>query len=300
MIDTEALSFALGAGLVAALNPCGFAFLPGYLGLVIAGSQETSRPTALIRAGAATAGMAVGFLTVFGIFGLLISPVIASAQKYLPFATVVIGVLLVGLAIWLLVGKDVSIILPRLANGAPTTRLRSMYGYGVGYAIASLSCTIAPFLAVIGMTFKQGSLLSGVLAFVAYALGMTITVGVAALSVALAGSSATAAFRRVLPLVGRIVGVIVLLTGLYVTYYGYYEIRLYFANGETDDPVILAAGAVQSWLIDLVNGLSPWSLVGAAAALITAGVGWHVVAPRSTRNRDTAVTGDRPARPPTA
>jgi hypothetical protein len=31
VIDTTALSFALGARLVAALNPCGFAFPPGYL-----------------------------------------------------------------------------------------------------------------------------------------------------------------------------------------------------------------------------------------------------------------------------
>ncbi|MGB5798317.1 MAG: cytochrome c biogenesis protein CcdA, partial [Mycolicibacter algericus] len=46
MIDSATLSFALGAGLVAALNPCGFAFLPGYLGLVIAGSRDTSRPAA--------------------------------------------------------------------------------------------------------------------------------------------------------------------------------------------------------------------------------------------------------------
>ncbi|MCH9701477.1 MAG: cytochrome c biogenesis protein CcdA, partial [Actinomycetia bacterium] len=40
MIDTAALGFALGAGLVAALNPCGFAFLPGYLGLVIVGEGQ--------------------------------------------------------------------------------------------------------------------------------------------------------------------------------------------------------------------------------------------------------------------
>lgn len=136
MINTAALSFALGAGQVAALNPCGFAFLPGYLGLVIAGSQGTSRPRAVLRAGAATAGMSLGFLTVFGVFGLLISPVIASAQRYLPFATVVIGLLLVGLAIWLLAGKELSIILPKSMGGTPTTRLGSMYGYGVGYAVA--------------------------------------------------------------------------------------------------------------------------------------------------------------------
>ncbi len=284
MINTAALSFALGAGLVAALNPCGFAFLPGYLGLVIAGSQGTSRPRAVLRAGAATAGMSLGFLTVFGVFGLLISPVIASAQRYLPFATVVIGVLLVGLAIWLLAGKELSIILSKSMGGTPTTRLSSMYGYGVGYAVASLSCTVAPFLAVISTTFKQGSVLSGVLAFVAYAVGMTLTVGVAALTVALAGSSATAAFRRILPFVGRIAGVIVLITGLYVAYYGYYEIRLYFTRAETDDPVIQAASTLQDSLIRLVDGLSPWLLLGVAAALVAVAVGWHTLARRRASN----------------
>lgn len=265
-MDTATLGFALGAGLVAALNPCGFAFLPGYLGLVIADSRDASRPAALARAGAATVMMAGGFLTVFGLFGLVISPLIASAQKYLPFATVVIGVLLVAIGGWLLSGRDISVLLPT-AGGTPTARLGSMYGYGVGYAVASLSCTIAPFLAVISTTFGQGSTLAGVLAFVAYAAGMSITVGVAALAVALAGSSATAAMRRVLPHVGRIAGVIVLLTGLYVSYYGYYEIRLYFAGADANDPVIRAAGAVQSWLADGVETLGVWPLVGVIAVL---------------------------------
>ena len=272
MIDSATLSFALGAGLVAALNPCGFAFLPGYLGLVIADSRGTSRPAALARAAAATVTMAAGFLTVFGIFGLAVSPLIASAQKYLPFATVVIGVLLLAMGAWLLSGRDISVLLPKMAGGTPTARLGSMYGYGVGYAIASLSCTIAPFLAVISTTFQQGSPLAGVLAFVAYAAGMSVTVGVAALAVALAGSSASTALRRVLPYVGRIAGVIVLLTGLYVTYYGYYEIRLYFSGADADDPVIRAAGAVQSWLADRVDALGVWPLLAVILALASVSI----------------------------
>lgn len=119
MIDTATLSFALGAGLVAALNPCGFAFLPGYLGLVIAGSRDTSRPAALARAGAATVTMSAGFLTVFGIFGLAVSPLIASAQKYLPFATVVIGVLLLAMGAWLLAGRDISMLMPTAGAHPP-------------------------------------------------------------------------------------------------------------------------------------------------------------------------------------
>ncbi|WP_421842294.1 cytochrome c biogenesis CcdA family protein [Mycobacterium sp.] len=279
MIDT--IGFALGAGLVAALNPCGFAFLPGYLGLVIAGdSMDSSRSMALARAGAATIAMSAGFITVFGIFGLLISPLIASAQKYLPFATVLIGVVLVGLGAWLIAGKDVTVIMPKLSRGAPTAQLRSMFGYGVGYAIASLSCTIGPFLAMISLTFKQGSILTGVLAFVAYASGMTVTVGVAALTVALAGSTSAGALRRILPQVGRIAGVVVLLTGLYVTYYGYYEIRLYFAGGSPDDPIIEGAATVQGWLSRQVETLGFWPMLAALVALAAIGLIWRLIARR--------------------
>ncbi|MGV9799363.1 cytochrome c biogenesis CcdA family protein [Mycobacterium sp. NPDC003449] len=285
MIDGAALGFALGAGLVAALNPCGFAFLPGYLGLVIAGTDaDRSRSAAVVRAGLATVTMAAGFLTVFGVFGLLISPLIASAQKYLPFATVVIGALLVVAAVWLLTGRDISILLPKLSGGSPNTRLFSMYGYGLAYAVASLSCTIAPFLAVISTTFKQGSALNGVLAFIAYAVGMSITVGVAAMAVALAGASATTAIRRILPYVGRIAGVIVLLTGLYVTYYGYYEIRLYFSSGDPDDPIITAAGAVQTWLVRQVDAIGVWPLLAVLALLIAVAVSWRAVSSRADAN----------------
>jgi len=256
---------------------------------VIAGSsQALSRPAALARAGAATIAMSAGFLTVFGIFGLVVSPLIASAQRYLPFATVVIGVLLVALAIWLLAGKDIPVVLPKLSGSAPTARLRSMYGYGVGYAVAALSCTVAPFLAVISTTFKQGSILTGILAFIAYAAGMAITVGVAALAVALAGSSTAGAIRRILPHVGRIAGVIVLLTGLYVTYYGYYEIRLFFTDAGPNDPIIEAAASVQGWLARQVDTLGVWPLLAALAVLAATAVGWRAVARRRVRRRHAA------------
>jgi cytochrome c biogenesis protein CcdA len=290
VIDTAALGFALGAGLVAALNPCGFAFLPGYLALVVAGgSAQTSRPASVARAGAATVAMSAGFLTVFGVFGLLISPLIASVQKYLPFATVVIGVLLIALSVWLLAGRDITVILPKVSGAAPTAQLRSMYGYGVGYAVASLSCTVAPFLAVISTTFKQGATLTGILAFIAYAAGMTITVGVAALAVALGGASVTGAIRRILPHIGRIAGVIVLLTGLYVTYYGYYEIRLFFTDAGPNDPIIEAAARVQGWLARQVDSLGVWPLLAALVVLAASALGWRALARRRARNGDAAV-----------
>jgi hypothetical protein len=153
----------------------------------------------------------------------------------------------------------------------------------VAYAIASLSCTVAPFLAAISAAFSHGSALAGVLAFLAYAAGMTITVGVAALAVAIAGSSAAGIARRILPHAGRIAGVIVLATGLYVTYYGYYEIRLYFTNASPSDPIVNAAAAVAGWLVRQVDIVGVWGLLAAFILLIALPVGWRAFARRGDR-----------------
>lgn len=88
--------------------------------------------------------------------------------------------------------------------------------------------------------------------------------------------------RRLLPRINRIVGVIVLLIGLCVTYYGVYEIRLFFAGGDAADPVIEAAGVLQGWLADGVYALGVWPLLAALAVLAAAAVArWYRTAGRA-------------------
>ncbi|MDI5976771.1 cytochrome c biogenesis CcdA family protein [Amycolatopsis magusensis] len=273
-MDPQTLGFALAAGLVAALNPCGFAMLPAYLTLVIAGHDGGTRGrTALVgRALAATAAMALGFLVVFGVFGLVVAPLAASVQQYLPAITVVIGAALLGLGLWMLTGRELTLLLPKLGRGAPTARLGSMFGYGLAYAIASLSCTIGPFLAVTSATFRSGSVLGGVTAYLAYGLGMTLVVGVLATAVALAGSTVTTGFRRILPHINRIGGGLLVVVGLYVGYYGVYELRLYFGDGDASDPVIEAAGAIQETLAGWVDSIGVLPLLGVLAVMILGAV----------------------------
>lgn len=259
--------------MVAAFNPCGFAMLPAYLTLVI-DPQGGSQLTAVGRALAATAAMALGFLAVFGSFGLLTVSVASTVQRYLPYVTLAIGIALVGLGIWFASGREIRT--PNLAGSsgrwAPTARLGSMFGYGVGYAIASLSCTIGPFLAVTGSSLRRGSPAQGVLVYLAYAAGIALVVGVLAVAVALASSSLVDRMRTVLPYVSRISGLILIVVGLYVGYYGFYEIRLFSANGSADDPVISAAGrlqrAVAGWVYQ--HGAWPWLLVLGVLAGATA------------------------------
>jgi cytochrome c-type biogenesis protein len=77
--------------MVAAINPCGFALLPAYLSLLVIGDSAGSRRSAVGRALAFTGAMTLGFVAVFGIFGLVIAPVAAGVQRYLPWVTVVLG-----------------------------------------------------------------------------------------------------------------------------------------------------------------------------------------------------------------
>jgi cytochrome c biogenesis protein CcdA len=283
--DQGLVGLAFAAGLVAALNPCGFALLPAYLLLVVRGQQsgELSTPPPVLasvaRALAATVGMALGFLTVFGLFGALTISAAATVQRYLPYGTVVIGIALVALGVWLLSGRELTALTPRPLGPrwAPATRLSSMYGYGISYAVASLSCTIGPFLAVTAAGFRRGSVLTGVSIYLAYVAGLIVVVGVLAIAAATANSALADRLRRILPFVNRISGALLVLVGLYVAYYGLFELRLFSGRANPQDAVITAAGRLQGGLAGWVHqhGGLPWVVALCALVAVALGSAWY-------------------------
>src|SRR3954463_2614839 len=233
--------------------------LPAYLALVVRG-EDVSRSAAVGRALAATAAMALGFVVVFGGFGALTVSAAATVQPYLPYGTVAVGIVLVALGIWLLAGREITAVrgLARDARWAPTARLGSMFGYGISYAIASLSCTVGPFLAVTAAGLRGGSVIGAVAVYLAYAAGFTLVVGVLAVAAALATSAVVDRMRRILPFINRISGALLLIVGVYVGYYGLYEIRLFAGNGNPEDPAIAAAGRLQGGLAGWVHQHGAW------------------------------------------
>lgn len=281
--DLAGLAFA--AGLVAALNPCGFAMLPAYLTLVVRANSDNVA-SAVGRALAASAAMTLGFLAVFGTFGVLTISLASTVQRYVPYATVVIGIALVVLGVWLGSGRELTLPANRMtrsASTAPTARLGSMFGYGVAYALASLSCTIGPFLAVTGAGLGGTSAAGRVWIYLAYAGGFALVVGTLAVVVAVAGSAVTDRIKRILPYVNRIGGVVLILVGLYVAYYGFYEVRLFNAGGDPADPVIAQAGRLQGAIAGWVHqhGSLPWLIV--LAVTITGASAWAWRARRPDR-----------------
>ena len=128
--------------------------------------------------------------------------------------------------------------------------LTSVFLFGISYALVSLSCTFALFTAAVSTTIDDESLLAGIGAFVAYALGMGLVLMVLTLAIALARQSLVRRMRGVLPYVNRISGALLLLAGAYVVYYGWYELRLY--DGET------SGGGVAAWMFDLSGRMTDW------------------------------------------
>ncbi|WP_407835944.1 cytochrome c biogenesis CcdA family protein [Streptomyces sp. DSM 116496] len=298
----ETLAFALAAGALAAVNPCGFAMLPAYLTLFIAqsstGGTPSARLAALGRALAATAAMTAGFLAVFGIFGLALAPIASTVQRWLPTVTIVIGAALLLLGIFMLTGRNVLLRTPKLqATKNPVAGLGSMALYGVSYAIASLGCTIGPFLVVTTTTFKAGDITTGIAAYAAYAAGMGLVVGVLAVAAALAQQSAARLLRTVLPHITRIGGGLLVLVGAYIAWYGVYELRLY-AGASPDDPIVTAASGIQNTLAGWVDhlGPAPFALTLLALAALAGGAAL-LARHRShnrTRSRPTEDTGPGP------
>jgi uncharacterized protein (TIGR03382 family) len=81
-----------------------------------------------------------------------------------------------------------------------------------------------------------------------------------------------AGIRRVLPYVPRIGGVLLLVTGAYVGYYGYYELRLFHGGGDASDPVVGAAREIQTTLVGWLDALGPVPVIVALAVLVAGGV----------------------------
>nr|MDP9460539.1 cytochrome c biogenesis protein CcdA [Actinomycetota bacterium] len=191
-------------------------------------------------------------------------------QRYLPLLTVLIGAVLVLLGILLLAGWRLA--LPGLAGRgmAPTGSWPSQFGFGVSFALASLSCTLAPFLAVTAGSLRAVGPVGVVGAFLVYALGMGTVVLVLSLAVALAQGSLVRSMRRAGAVLNRGSGALLVPAGAYVAWYGWFEIRV-LTGTAVGDPVVSVGVSVQASLTRWVAGLGAVGilvLAGAAAAVV--------------------------------
>ncbi len=221
------VGFAFGAGMVAAVNPCGFAMLPAYLSLYL-GSQEAGfgkRPVLrrVFRAILIGGVVSLGFVLLFGLAGVIVSAGGSVILGAMPWIGIVIGGALILGGLWMLAGRTLYTgVFERFARriGDPKAMsVRGFFLFGLAYGLASLSCTLPVFLAVMGGSLTAGSFVSAAGQFVSYGLGMTSVLLVLTLALALFKEGVISRLRKVTPYVHPISAALLVLAGAYIILY---------------------------------------------------------------------------------
>jgi cytochrome c biogenesis protein CcdA len=239
------LALAFASGMVAAVNPCGFAMLPAYVSffLGVEGERVPTRGESVLRVVPVASAVTLGFVLVFGVVGIVLRPISSTVQEYAPWATIVIGVALAAFGLAMLGGFEPTARLPKLDRGGRNRGLVSMFLYGVSYAVASLTCTIGIFIATIVNAFSRTDFPSGVAVLVVYALGMGLVITALTVAIALARDSFVGMLRRGMRHANRAAGALMVAMGAYVAWYGVFSLRIRDDPGADGGP----ADLVERW-----------------------------------------------------
>lgn len=286
---TGQLTFAFLTGALATVNPCGFAMLPTFLAFYAGRDSQHSAPAPGVAPGAdgrgtrsagsvwsgVSAGLALstGFAGVFVLAGLLIAVGMRFVIDALPWAAVAVGAALVAAGLVSLTGRRLpGARLPSLltsvarpGGGNSHGRLRLMAGYGVAYAVASLSCSLALLLAVGGQAVATGSPVALLAVFGAYAAGATVVLVLLAIAAALATDTLARHLQRLIPLTGVLGALALIGAGAYLVSYWLPALSGGTPGGVLGEVMGDASGAVTRFATN-----HPLWLAFAAAAVVAA------------------------------
>jgi len=216
------LAFAFSAGMVASINPCGFAMLPTFITFYLSGDdaqKQVGLDRRLLRAMRIGIGVTAGFLLVFVTMGTVLSAGGRSVVQIAPWLGIVVGISLIGLGLRYLVGQGITVPIPIPQWEFRTRQLRAMFLYGIAYALVSLGCTLPIFLSIVaGSLVADGWLSIGAL-FLAYSLGMGAVITTLALATALFEGVVVQHFRRLMPRVKLVSALALMAAGGYLVYY---------------------------------------------------------------------------------
>jgi len=214
-MDAAQIAFVLSAGAFTVVSPCGYPVLIAYLSYY-AGSKIPIR-----KAFVGGSVVAIGFLTVFVVIGLLPAIVGQVVFHYVPMLILVAGVVVIAIGLITLFGVKLSI---RLQSLIPTRQsgLRGQYVFGLAFGMAAAGCSAPIFLTIILFAMTSGGFVEVMSTFVVYALGMAVSVIASGVLVVSARQTFMKRLAKIRPWFDRISGMIMILVGIYMIYY-YFE-----------------------------------------------------------------------------
>ena len=219
--------FALAAGMASAVNPCGFAMLPAYLGMYIGDEVGQTIVTSPLEhfGRAILVGLTVtaGFVVLFSVVGVVIGLGADFVGDLLQWLGLLIGIGLVLAGAWMVGGgKFYSGVAARAAShmGNPTdVSMKGYFIFGISYGTASLSCTLPIFLAVLGISVAGVGVSSVLSDFLLFALGMGLVVMALTLGMAFFKTAMVGALKKALPYIQPLGSGLMVISGTYIVFY---------------------------------------------------------------------------------
>lgn len=227
MANAALFSLAFSAGLISFLNPCGFALLPVYITYYF--KNEGLEKSSLVRrifAGLFFGLMvSLGFAAVFSIIGVITNYIGKGLLRYVGWFDLLIGILLVIIGFIFLFNlsatinlNKLTIIGEKLKANKSKNKYVSFFLYGMGFAIASLGCTLPIFLLVVASAIKANGFFNGVVVFLIYAAGMSLFMILFSIGVALSKTIIEKTLKRWMPYIYKLGAIVVVIAGIYLIY----------------------------------------------------------------------------------
>lgn len=261
-------AYSLLLGMLAAVNPCGFVLLPAYLVSYLS-VDDSSRPAVRVRRSLVVgSSVSAGFLAVFIVVGAvsrLFTGWLATNAKY---AALVIGMGLMVVGVRMLGGWRPKLWVPSLSGSARGASTRNMVLFGVVYAVASIGCTIGLLTTAILGSFSRDGALSGVISVGLYGLGMGLFVVALTTSLAFAKNALVRGGRGVMKVMDRVSSVLVLLTGVYLTWYWYVAIT----QREDAGSLVTVVGRWQTNLAETITDAGSPRLLAVFVVIVAIGI----------------------------
>ncbi|MGN8025765.1 cytochrome c biogenesis CcdA family protein [Microbacterium sp. 22242] len=257
------VGYAFVLGMIGLLNPCGFPLLPVYLSTFVDDGRGgwARRSLGAMRAGLL---VTVGFLAVFAAAGTLVGAVRGLIGAVAPWIMVIVGIGIVVLGSLALGGRTVSVLrAPQFRSGRSVL---AMTGFGIAYAVGSLSCSLPVFAAAIGGALATGSPLAVLATVLAYGLGMGLFATVIALLASWADVAIFHAVRPFAAVLPRAAGALCVVIGFYVTVFWTGQV----SGRQLTQPVTVALDRLQGAVASAIE--AAWLPIGVGLVVLVMGV----------------------------
>lgn len=274
------LALAFGAGLLAPVNPCGFALLPAYLGGFLQEGPCGTAGERLRRALGVGAAVTLGFSATLTAIGVALALGLRALIDIVGWLAVGVGAVLILTGVAMLLGRGITLAVP--GGGAAATRMAGwrrmrLVGFGAGYAVASASCTVGILLAVVAQAVATGTLGGAAAVFAAYAAGSAILMLTLAVAAAVANAALATAIGHAARYLPRIAGGLLTASGIYLIAY-WTPSLLDNTQAAGSNPLTRLAAATATW----ISTHQPTVIITAAAVLIAATLAAILTSRRST------------------